>query len=348
MTNPLAELLVDLPAADGDARAAVTERAGSVLRPPGALARLDEIAVHVGAWHGSAIPRIEHPSIVVFAADHGVAAAGVSAFPSDVTAAMLSAVEAGKATINAFGRATGSTVAVVDVGVGRPTGDIRVESAMDTDRFAEAVGTGAAAADRAADEGADLLVVGELGIGNTTAAAAVVAAITGAAPADVVGRGTGVDDDGLVRKIDAVTAAVGRVGSPAASISPADVMREVGGAELAAMAAAIAQARRRRVPVVLDGFPAGSAALVLAAEADGSIDHCLAGHRSAELGHHLVLDHLGLTPIVDLDLRLGEGSGAAIVIPIVAMACAGVTEVPTFTEWFGRGFDTGPTGGSDP
>ncbi len=332
MTAPLADLLVDMPAPDTAAAAAIAERAGRVLRPPGALARLDEIAVHVGAWQRTASPRVEHPAVVVFAADHGVAAAGVSAFPADVTASMLAAVEAGRATINVFAGATGASIEAVDVGVGRPTGDIRVEPAMDRERYAEAVRAGADAVDRAAGSGADLLVVGELGIGNTTAAAAIVTATTGADPADVVGRGTGVDDDGLGRKIDAVTAAVARI-RPAAG--PDEVMREVGGAELAAMAAAIARARHRRLPVLLDGFLAGAAALLIAEGADGALDHCLPAHRSSERGHRLVLDHLGLTPIVDLDLRLGEGSGAAVVIPIVAMACAGVVEVPTFEEWFG-------------
>ncbi len=333
MTERLRALLEELPVFDTDAADAVRARAAQVLRPSGALARLDELAVHVAGWQATTTPHVDSPSVIVFAADHGVAAAGVSAYPGEVTAAMLAAVDAGRATINAFARAVGATVSVHDVGVGRPTGDIRVESALTTARFDEIVDLAIGAVDDAVTAGSDLLVLGELGIGNTTAAAAIAAATLGGDPARWVGRGTGIDDDGLVRKRQAVADAAARV---AGCDDPIEIMREVGGAELVAMAAACVHARRRRVPVVIDGYIATAAILPLHVAMPGVLDHCIAGHRSSEPGHDILLEHLCMTPLLDLGLRLGEGSGALAAVPLVRMACAGVVEVATFTEWFGE------------
>ena len=223
----------------------------------------------------------------------------------------------------------GATVHAVDVGVGRPTGDIRVEPALDHERFTEAVEAGRSAVD-ALD--ADLLVLGEMGIGNTTAAAAVTAALLGGEPAEWVGRGTGVDDDGLARKQAAVQQAVARV---AGVDDPLEVLRQVGGAELVAMAAAVVAARQRNLPVLLDGYVVTAAALPLHAAAPGALDHCRVGHCSAEPGHRRLVQQLGQQPLLDLGMRLGEGSGAMAAVPLVAMACAGITHVPTFGEWFG-------------
>ena len=178
----------------------------------------------------------------------------------------------------------------------------------------------------------DLLVLGEMGIGNTTVAAALANAILGGDAADWVGRGTGVDDDGLARKRDAVATATARVAGYA---DPIDVMRQVGGAELVAMAAACVAARLRSIPVLLDGYVCTAAVLPLHAAAPGALDHCIVGHCSAEPGHRRLLDHLGLRPLLDLGMRLGEGSGAMAAVPLVRMACAAVVEVPTFAEWFG-------------
>lgn len=333
MTDAFRSLLADMPAFDDVAAAAVRDRAGQVLRPKGALQRLDDVAVFVAGWQASASPSIERPAVLVFAADHGVAAAGVSNYPPDVTAAMFAAVTAGKATINAYTRSIGATLAVIDVGVGAPTGDIRTESAMSASRLDEVADAAIAAVDEVAAAGGDVLVLGELGIGNTTIAAALPAALLGGDTDRWVGRGTGIDDDGLERKRRAVAAAVHRV---AAVDDPIEVMREIGGAELAAMAAACARARQHRIPVVLDGYIAASAVLPLHLAAPGALDHCLVGHVSAEPGHRLILDHLGKEPLLDLGLRLGEGSGAAAAIPLVRMACAGVVEVATFDEWFGE------------
>ena len=325
----LVEALATMPSGDGDAADAVRARAADILRPAGALARLDDVAAWVAEWQGTSTPAVRKPAALIFAADHGVAAAGVSKYPIDVSAAMLAAYRAGKSTISAFAAIAGATVAAIDVGVGRPTGDIRVESALSPDRFDEACAAGRAAVE-ALD--ADLLVLGEMGIGNTTAAAAVVAALSGGDVEQWVGRGTGVDDDGLARKRDAVRTAVERI---AGVTNPLEVLREVGGAELVAIAAAIVAARSQHLPVLIDGYVVTASALPLHAIAAGALDHCQVGHCSAEPGHRRLLQQLGKLPLLDLEMRLGEGSGAMAAVPLVAMACAGITEVPTFGEWFG-------------
>lgn len=333
MTSVLHALLGDLTGPDTDAADAVRGRADQVLRPTGATRRLDEVAVHMAAWQGTSEPGVRRPWVLVFAADHGVTVAGVSAYPADVTSAMLAAVQAGRATINAYARAIGAELEVLDVGVGTPTGDIRSEPALSPERFDEVSARAAAAVDVAAAAGADVLVLGELGIGNTTAAACVAAAVIGGDVDGWVGRGTGVDDEGLARKRAAVSAAVTRVADVE---DPIELLRQVSGAELVAMAAACLRARRHRIPVVLDGYVATAAVLPLHAADPSALDHCVVGHASAEPGHVRLLDHLGRRPLLDLGLRLGEGTGAAAAIPLIAMACAGVVEVPTFAEWFGE------------
>lgn len=332
MSARLRALLADLPEPDAGAAASVRSRAERVLRPAGALGRLDAIAIHVAAWHGSTAPSIERPAVVVFAGDHGVAAAGVSSYPPETTAAMLAAVEAGRATINAMARSVGATLTVHDVGVGDPTGDIRFHAAMSAERADAAVAAAVEAVDAHHAGGADLLVLGELGIGNTTAAAALAHALLGGDVDGFVGRGTGVDDDGLARKREAVRAAVERA---AGVDDPIEIAREVGGTELIAIAAACARARHHRIPVVLDGYLAGAAVLPLELARAGALDHCIAGHRSAEPGHRRILDRLGMEPLLALDMRLGEGSGALTAVPLVRLACAGVVDVATFDEWFG-------------
>jgi nicotinate-nucleotide--dimethylbenzimidazole phosphoribosyltransferase len=323
------DVLATRPEPDRHAGDSVRARAADILRPAGALARLDDLAAWVAEWHGTANPAIRKPAALIFAGDHGVAAAGVSKYPSDVTAAMLAAYGAGKSTISAFAAVAGATVSAIDVGVGRPTGDIRFEEALSIERFDEACALGREAVESI---DADLLVLGEMGIGNTTAAAAVVAAISGGDTTPWVGRGTGVDDEGLARKRDAVRMAVERVGP---HVEPLEVLREVGGAELVAIAAAIVAARLRRLPVLLDGYVVTASALPLHVIASSALDHCQVGHCSAEPGHRSLLQILGKQPLLDLEMRLGEGSGAMAAVPLVAMACAGITKVPTFGEWFG-------------
>lgn len=325
------DALADLTAPDTASASAVRARADRILRPAGALARLDEIAVWMAGWQRTERPTVERPVGLVFAADHGVAVGGdVSAYPAEVTAAMVAAFRAGRATVNAFARAAGAEVHTIDVGVGDPTGDIRYEAALTTERL-DAIARTATAAVEALDT--DLLILGEMGIGNTTVAAALAHAICGGVAADWAGRGTGVDDAGLERKRAAVVAALERI---AHVEDPLAIMREVGGAELAAIAAATLAARRRSIPVLLDGYVVTAAVTPLHAVRSAALDHCIVAHRSAEPGHRRLLDHLGMQPLLDLDLRLGEASGAMAAVPLVRMACAGVVDVPTFDEWFGQ------------
>ena len=325
----LAERLADLPAPDDVSRRAARARADNVLRPAGALRWLDDVAVWKAGWQRNAAPSVERPTALVFAADHGVAAARVSSYPSEVTAAMLDATRQHKATINAFAAAVGATVHAVDVGVGRPTGDMRHVSALTPERFDEVTAKAFAAVE---ELDTDLLVLGELGIGNTTAAAAVAAAFAGGEATVWVGRGTGIDDAGLDRKRTAVQAAVRRI---AGVVDPFEILREVGGAELVGMAAAAVAARHRSIPVVLDGYICTASMLPLHAADPTALDHCVVGHCSAEPGHRLLLDRLEKRPLLDLDMRLGEGSGAMAAVPLVSMACAGVVNVATFDEVFG-------------
>lgn len=312
---------------DQGAMAVVRERASRVLRPAGALQRLDEVAVWLAGWQRTTRPGVETPACVVFAADHGVAAHGVSAYPATVTGAMVAALGVGVATASAMASVLGVSLHVVDVGVGRPTGDISVEPALDPVRFDECWERGRASVKVLS--GCDLLIVGEMGIGNTTAAAAVCAALFGGDAETWTGRGTGVDGPALERKKAAVDAARIRVGRA----SPLEILREVGGSELVAIAAAVAEARHRSIPVVLDGFVVAAACAALDMEQPGALDHVIAGHCSAEPGHRTVLDKLGKPPLLDLGLRLGEASGALAAVPLIRLAAACVTDVATFEEW---------------
>jgi nicotinate-nucleotide--dimethylbenzimidazole phosphoribosyltransferase len=243
---------------------AVAERARQVLRPAGALARLDELAEWLAAWQGTERPAVRRPAAVVFAADHGVAASGVSAYPAEVTAAMVKALREGVATACVLARQVGATLEVVDVGIGDPTGDLAREPALDPARFRACLQAGR---DAVAALDADLLVLGEMGIGNTTAAAAVTAILLGRSAEASTGRGTGVDDAGLARKRAAVEAARRRVGAA----SPMEALRQAGGAELAALAGAALEARLRRLPLVLDGFVVTAAVAPLAALHAGAL-----------------------------------------------------------------------------
>jgi nicotinate-nucleotide--dimethylbenzimidazole phosphoribosyltransferase len=263
---------------------------------------------------------------VVFAADHGVAAAGVSAYPAEVTAAMVKALGEGVATASVLARHVGASLEVVDVGVGDPTGDLAREPALDPARFRACFDTGRRVV---AGLHTDLLVLGEMGIGNTTAAAAVTAVLLGRPVEASTGRGTGVDDAGLARKRAAVAAARRRVGTA----GPLEALRQAGGAELAALAGAATEARLRRLPLVLDGFVVTAAVGPLALLHPGALANAVAGHRSAEPGHQAWLDRLALAPLLDLGMRLGEGSGALAAVPLLRLAAAAVTEVATFPEW---------------
>ena len=319
--------LADLPEPDAPARMAVEKRAAGVLRPSGAFARLDEVAVWLAGWQRTDRPRIAHPTAIVFVADHGVAAERVSAYPSGVTVEMLRALRSGKATAAVMARELGAGLEIVDVGVGRPTGNLLREPALTPDAFAAAWDAG-----RHAVSGldADLVVLGEMGIGNTTAAAAVCLGLYGGDTRAWTGRGTGVNAAMLRHKRGVVRAAARRLGSES---DPIEILRQLGGAEMVAIAGATVETRRRSIPVVLDGFVVGAAVAPLAVARAGSLDHCLAGHVSAEPGHRRLLERLALKPLLDLGLRLGEGSGALAALPLVRLAAACVIDVATFDEW---------------
>ncbi|MFT6536905.1 MAG: nicotinate-nucleotide--dimethylbenzimidazole phosphoribosyltransferase [Loktanella salsilacus] len=284
------------------------------------------MALWLAGWQGTDRPRIAAPQIVIFAGNHGICAQGVSAFPAEVTAQMVGNFQGGGAAINQLAKACGARLDVVPLDLDTPTQDFTQGPAMTE---AEVVAALAAGWD-AVDPATDLLVVGEMGIGNTTSAAAIAHALYGGTPADWTGRGTGVDDAGLARKTDVVARGLGA--NPAAGTDALQALRCLGGREVAAMAGAIARARVDGIPVILDGFICCAAAATLAAAVPGALDHAVAGHQSAEAAHATLLDRLGKPPLLQLGLRLGEGSGAALAISIVKAAAACHSDMATFAE----------------
>ncbi len=300
------------------------ERNGQLTKPPGALGRLEDLAIWYASWRGDARPQINAPQVIIFAGNHGVCAQGVSAFPPEVTAQMVANFEHGGAAINQLSKAFGAKMDVYPLSLDRPTADFTTAPAMTEAEVVEALQTGWSAV----DPDADLLVTGEMGIGNTTAAAAVAAAVLGGDAADWTGRGTGVDDDGLERKIDVVAKGLTLHDTD----DPLEALRCLGGRELAAMAGAIAAARHHRIPVILDGFICSAAAAVLARAVEGALDHAVAGHLSAEGAHQRLLTAIGKDPLLSLGLRLGEGSGAALAIGVLKGAIACHSGMATFAE----------------
>ncbi|MCV7131578.1 nicotinate-nucleotide--dimethylbenzimidazole phosphoribosyltransferase [Mycobacterium hodleri] len=335
-----------VPAPDADAEHAARSRQDSLTKPRGALGRLEELSIWVAACQGTCPPRqFTRARIVVFAGDHGVAKSGVSAYPPEVTAQMVANIDAGGAAVNVLAGNAGATVRVVDVAVDcdeplserigahkvrRGSGDIAVEDAMTAEETIAAVTAGRRIADEEVDAGADLLIAGDMGIGNTTPATTLIAALTGKEPVALVGRGTGVDDAGWMRKTAAVRDALYRTRGETAD--PLALLRICGGADLAAMAGFCAQAAIRRTPVLLDGVVVTAAALVAERLAPGASTWWQAGHRSTEPAHAAALAHLGLDPLVDLGMRLGEGSGAAVALPLVRAAVAILSSMATFGE----------------
>ena len=322
----IAALLESLPAADETAAAAAAARESQLTKPAGSLGRLEAIAQWLAAWQGRHPPRLKRARIVVFAGNHGVVARGVSAYPPAVTVQMVANFAAGGAAINQLARRAEAELEVVPLALDRPTEDFTAGAAMTARECRDAFEAGM----NAVGAETDLLAIGEMGIGNTTVAAALAAALFGGAGADWVGRGTGVDDAGLTRKAAAVDAALAHHG--AALADPLEALRRVGGREVAAMAGAVLQARLARTPVLLDGFVATAAAAVLHKARSGALDHALAAHRSAEAGHDRLLRHLGMSPLLDLGMRLGEASGAALAIGLVRAALATHTGMATFAE----------------
>lgn len=310
-------LFASLPAPDMTAVAAVRARDAQLTKPPGALGRLEEIVEWLAAWQGVAEPAIARPLVAVYAGNHGVVAQGVSAFPASVTAQMVQNFMSGGAAINQICKAHDIGLKVYELALERPTQDFTQAPAMDEREAAATFAYGF----EAVEGGIDLLAPGEMGIGNTTSAAAIYAALYGGPAARWTGRGTGVDAAGLARKNAAIEQALALHG-PYLS-DPLEIMRRLGGREIAAMMGAITAARINRVPVVLDGYVVCAAAALLHAITPDAIDHCVAGHVSAEGAHADVLARLRRKPLLDLGMRLGEGSGAGLAIAIVktALAC---------------------------
>jgi nicotinate-nucleotide--dimethylbenzimidazole phosphoribosyltransferase len=319
-------ICADLPSGNEEAESLAIARQNVLTKPQGSLGRLEEMAVFLARWQGRPIPRLEKVDVLIFAGSHGVAARGVSAFPAEVTKQMVANFEAGGAAINQLAREARATLKVISLHLDSPTGDFTAIAAMDEDAFVEAVGIGMAAV----DPQADLISVGEMGIGNTTVAAALAASLLGGDGSRWVGRGTGVDDAGLALKARVVDEALALHGT--ALSDPLEALRRVGGRELAAIFGATLAARLHFIPVVLDGFVATSAAAPLAMLSSTGLAHAIAGHVSAEAAHPQLLARLGLTPILSLGMRLGEGSGACVAINILRAALVCHAGMATFGE----------------
>lgn len=329
-------LLDALPAADLEAGKRAREREGRLTKPAGALGQLEDIAAWVSAWQGAHPPSAERVLVCVFAANHGVVRRNVSAYPAEVTAQMVANFAAGGAAVNQLCRATGAELRVFDMELERPTADFTEAPAMSEAECVEAMAFGMAKL----EQGTDLVCPGDMGIGNTTASAAICRALLGGTAADWVGPGTGVDSAGIERKIEAVETAMETHGG--ALDDPLEVLRRLGGREMAAIAGLVLGARLARVPVLLDGFVVSAAAAVLHAMAADALDHCLAGHLSAEQAHRHLLTKLGKTPLLDLGMRLGEATGAVLAAGIVKAAVAAHNGMATFAEAGVSTRDDGP------
>ncbi|NMO03372.1 nicotinate-nucleotide--dimethylbenzimidazole phosphoribosyltransferase [Gordonia sp. TBRC 11910] len=339
-----AENFPRIDAPDVDAAERARQRQLTLTKPPGSLGRLEEIGNWVAACQGTCPPRqFSQPRVVVFAGDHGVARTGVSAFPPEVTAQMVANIASGGAAVNVLARRSGASVQVFDMSVDadtspdvarfkvrRSSGNLAVEDALSIDEARRALAAGRAIVDELVDAGADLLIAGEMGIGNTTPAAVLIGALTGREPVAVVGRGTGVDDAAWNRKTAAIRDGMWRVRRLVDD--PLALLAAVAGADLTAMAGFLAQAAVRRTPVIVDGVVVTAAALVANLLAPGAVDWWIAGHKSTEPAHAFALDLLRLEPVVELSMRLGEGSGALTALPIVAASVDLLSSMATFDE----------------
>ncbi len=319
-------LTATIPPADSDAVAEVRARDAVLTKPPGSLGRMEQIAEWLAAWQGRAPPAVNRPMVAIFAGNHGVAGRGVSAYPAAVTAQMVENFRRGGAAINQICLAYDLGLKVYDLALEHPTGDITIEAAMDEATCAKTMAFGM----EATAGGIDLLCIGEMGIGNTTIAAAIFLALFGGEAADWVGPGTGVDAAGIGRKREVVAAAVDLHRSHLGD--PLEVLRRVGGREVAAMAGAILAARMSRIPVIIDGYVATSAAAILQALDARALDHCLFGHVSAEPAHARALGRMNARPLLDLGMRLGEGTGAALAAGLVKAAARLHAGMATFAE----------------
>ncbi len=319
-------LLRSMPGPDEDAMRAVKERDRELTKPAGSLGRLEELALWMAAWQGRTRPSCDRPLVCVFAGNHGVAHHGVSAFPQDVTRQMLDNFAAGGAAINQICAVNDFGFKVFDLALDLPTEDFTRKAALDEKAAVATMAFGM----EAISGGADLLILGEMGIGNTTAAAAIYAALYGGGGGKWAGRGTGVNDDGLARKILAIDTALDL--HKAYFNDPLEILRRLGGREIAAICGAILAARLQRIPVVLDGYVVTAAAAILHALDPSALDHCVAGHLSAEGAHREVLVRLNKMPLLAQDMKLGEASGAALAAMIIKAAVATNNNMATFEQ----------------
>ncbi len=319
-------LLGEMPGPDPESAAAAAARQAQLTKPAGSLGRLEELAEWLAAWQGRHPPRNERPHTAVFAGNHGIAAQGVSAYPAEVTKQMLKNFIDGGAAVNQLCEIADADLRVYEMALEAPTRDFSEAPAMDEDDCARAIAYGMTAV----EDGVDVLALGEMGIANTTSAAAVCCALFGGAAGDWVGRGTGIDDKRLAHKTAVVEAAVAK--HKAGMDDPLQVLRHLGGFELAAILGAVLAARRARTPVILDGYTCTAAAAVLFAMDRNALDHCVVAHVSAEPGHRRLLARLGKRALFDFDMRLGEASGAALAIPLLKAACACHAGMATFAD----------------
>lgn len=324
--DQIRDLLRDLPVANDGAIAAARLREATLVKPPGALGRLEELAEWLSGWQGHHPPKAERCQVAVFAGSHGVTVEGVSAFPPEVTEQMVEGFKKGAAAINQLCQIQGCELKIYEVAVEIPTRNFMEHPAMEDDECAEAMAFGMSAV----EEGLDVLCLGEMGIGNTTAAAAVCHGLLGQDAEFWVGPGTGVAGDTLTNKIRVVNEGVAK--HKDAMTDGLEVLRHVGGRELAAMAGAIIAARLQRIPIVLDGYVCTAAAAVLQAVNPAALDHCVVGHVSAESGHLKLLASLEKKALLDLGMRLGEGSGAAMAVSILHAAVACHTGMGSFDQ----------------
>jgi len=335
--------LLTVPALDGALQGALKQALDGKAKPPGALGRVEELAVRLGLIQGQLRPSAARPVLLVFAGDHGLTGSGVAAFPSGVTVAMVDTLLAGKASANAFARVTGVEVRVIDAGVAADlsdrqglvhakiapgTKDASLEPAMTSAQAEAALSAGARVAADAIADGADLIALGEMGIGNSAAAALLMHRLAPAPLDDCVGQGAGHSLEGMARK----RAVLARAAARSDAKEPLEVLTQFGGFEIAMMAGALLGAARARVPVMVDGFIGSAAALLAVRLAPNARDYCLFAHASAEAGHRLMLEALDAQPLMHLDMRLGEGTGALLAVPLVRAACVLLAEVAELAD----------------
>ena len=337
-------LIANIPPVNETAMQAARRRQDDLTKPRGSLGQLENLSVNIAGMTGKVQPMITHKVVTIMAGDHGVVAEGVSAYPSEVTPQMVMNFVFGGAAINVLAKHVGARVTIVDMGVASQidhpdvlnrniapgTQNIARGPAMTRAQAVQALEAGVQVVEAELDKGLDILATGDMGIGNTTPSAAIAAVITGRAPAEIVGRGTGVDDAGLKRKISAVQNAL-EVNHPDPK-DGIDILAKVGGFEIGGLAGAILAAAAQRIPVVIDGFISTAAAMIAVSLAPQAGDYLISAHRSQELGHQIMLEWLGLEPLLDLDMRLGEGTGAVLAISLVEAACKILDEMATFSE----------------